>query len=474
MKKNNFGKSFAVFALIWTMMMLPTASLAQTRVELPKNRYKIQDDVKIGREAAQQVERQFPVLNDYEATRYVQNVGARLVRGIPQQFQQPAFNYEFKIVNARDINAFALPGGPMYVNRGMIEAARSEGEMAGVMAHEIAHIALRHGTSQATKQSSPLNQIGTIGLILGGAILGGQTGAQLGALGAQAWMTTYSRDYERQADILGSQIMARAGYDPHDLANMFRTIEQQSGGNRGPEWLSSHPNPGSRYETINREAQLLRVSSNQATQDSRAFQSVQSRLSRLPQAPTMAEIERSGQRGGGGTTGQSPTMNGRYERRVQLPSTRYQTYSTGNWIQLNYPSNWQTMESEASVWIAPEGAYGNNGITHGALVGVAQTRGGNLSQAAQEYVNGVLQANNYLRQQSNFSRATISGRQALATTLAGRSPITGRTEIATVYTTQLRNGQLFYVVAVAPEDEASSYNNAFRNLIRSIRLNNNV
>jgi beta-barrel assembly-enhancing protease len=471
MKNFNFRKSFAAFALIWTMIALPAASLAQTRVEFPRNKYKVQDDVRIGREASREVERQFPILNDYEATRYVQNVGQRLVRAIPQQFQQPAFDYEFKIVNARDINAFALPGGPMYVNRGMIEAARSEGEMAGVMAHEIAHIALRHGTSQATKQSSPLNQIGTIGLILGGAILGGQTGAQLGALGAQAWMTTYSRDYERQADILGAQIMARAGYDPRDLANMFRTIEQQSGGSRGPEWLSSHPDPGSRYETINREAQLLRVSSANATQDTRAFQSVQSRLSRLPQAPTMAEIERNAQRGG---STQSPTASGRYERSVQLPSTRYQTYSSGNWIQFNHPSNWRVMEDRTSVWLAPDGAYGNNGITHGALVGVIQTQTGNLAQASQDYVNGVLQSNNYLRQQSNFSQTSLGGRQAYVTLLAGRSPVHGRTEIATVYTTLLRNGQLLYVVTVSPEDEASRYNNAFRQLTRSIRLSNNV
>ena len=468
MRRYSFGKHFAALLVVWTMMMLPLASVAQTRVELPKNKYKIQDDVKIGREASQEVERQFPILNDYEATRYVQNVGARLVRAIPQQFQQPAFNYNFKVVNARDINAFALPGGPMYVNRGMIEAARNEGEMAGVMAHEIAHIALRHGTSQATKQSSPLNQIGTIGLILGGAILGGQTGAQLGALGAQAWMTTYSRDYETQADILGAQIMARAGYDPRDLANMFQTIARESGGSRGPEWLSSHPDPGSRYETINREAQLLRVSPNEGTQDTRAFQSVQSRLNRLPQAATMAEIEQNAQRG---RTTQSPTRNGRYERSVEFPSSRTQVYSSGNWIQLNYPANWRAMEDQTSVWFAPDGAYGDNGITHGALVGVAQTRSNNLSQSAQEYVSGILQSNGYLRQQSNFSRTSISGRQGLYTTLAGRSPVTGRTEIANVYTTLLSNGQLLYVVAVTPEDEASRYNYAFRNMIRSIRLN---
>ncbi len=208
-----------------------------------------------------------------EATNYVQNVGRRLVNAIPSQFQHSEFRYQFKIVNASDINAFALPGGYMYVNRGMIEAARNEGEMAGVMAHELSHVALRHGTAQATKQSNPVNQLPAIGGAILGAIFGGTIGGvaqTAGQIGSAALLTKYSREYETQADILGSQIMARAGYDPQDLANMFKTIERQSGGSRSPEFLSSHPNPENRYENINREARLLRVSSN-PIQNTREF-----------------------------------------------------------------------------------------------------------------------------------------------------------------------------------------------------------
>ncbi|HSI88473.1 MAG TPA: M48 family metallopeptidase, partial [Pyrinomonadaceae bacterium] len=261
MKRHHLIKSAVSAAMVWAMAMLPIAAMAQTRLSMPNNRYSVQDDVKLGREAAVEVEKQFPILNDYQATEYVSRIGENLVAAIPPQFRQPAFDYSFKIVNASDINAFALPGGPMYVNRGMIQAANNEGEMAGVMAHEIAHIAMRHATAQATKQGSWKSQLGTIGAILGGAILGGQTGAQLGALGVQMWQTRYSREYETHADILGSQIMARAGYDPRDLANMFQTIAREGGG-RVPEFLSSHPDPGNRFQTINREAQLLEVSSN--------------------------------------------------------------------------------------------------------------------------------------------------------------------------------------------------------------------
>lgn len=475
MKKYNLSKNLAALSLAWAMLIMPFAALGQTRIEMPKNRYKVQDDIKIGREAAAQVEQQMPILNDYEATNYVQQVGRRLVNAIPPQFQHPEFRYTFKVVNASDINAFALPGGPMYVNRGMIEAAHNEGEMAGVMAHELAHVALRHGTAQATQQSKPLNQLGTIGLILGGAILGGQQGAQLGALGAQAWQTKYSREYETQADTLGAQIMANAGYDPRDLANMFRTIEQQSGGSRSPEWLSSHPNPGNRYNNIEREAQMLRVAGG-GERNNREFLRIQSRLSGQPRAQSMEEIARNqqnNQRNDGGEYGsQSPIANGRYSSRVEYPSSRYRTFSSGG-IQISVPDNWQQFPTQGSVWFAPEGAYGDQGITRGALIGAAQTRSNDLQQATQEYVSGLLQAqgNNYLRQSSNFTRTSIGGRNAYATTLSGRSPLTNQNEIVTIYTTQLRSGNLFYVTTVAPQTESSSYNNAFRNMIRSIRIN---
>ncbi len=469
METRKFGKSLAVMILAWTMFVLPLSISAQTRVVEPKNKYKTQDDVKLGNEAAAEVERTMPILNDYRNTEYLSSVGDRLVRAIPSQFQHAEFNYRFKIVNASDINAFALPGGPMFVNRGMIEAAKNEGEMAGVMAHELSHVALRHGTAQATKQGSAKSQLGTIGLILGGAILGGQTGAQLGMLGAQAWQTKYSRDYEKQADILGAQIMATAGYDPRDLANMFVTIERQSGGGGGPEWLSSHPNPGNRYQYINQEAQMLRVSNN-PIKSTGGFERIQADMRRLPAAPTMAQIAKgqSTGQGGGGTT--SPTANGRYENTVAYPSARTQNYRGGNFISLNYPSNWQTFEEQSGVQFAPQGAYGNNGITRGAMVGVVQPNSSDLSQATQEYVNGLLQSNVYLRQSGGYSRGTLGGRQAYQTTLSGRSETTGRTEIVTIYTTQLRSGQLLYIATVAPQDEASRYSNAFRNMLSSVRL----
>lgn len=467
MKRLNSIRNFATILLVWAMLMMPMAAIAQTRISMPKNDYPVSKDVQLGRQAAQQVEQQMPILNDREATNYVREVGRRLVNAIPPEFRHPEFDYQFEIVNASDINAFALPGGPMFVNRGMIQAARNEGEMAGVMAHEISHVALRHATAQASKQNNLGTQLGQIGLILGGAILGGQTGAQLGALGVQAWQTKYSREYEEQADTLGAQIMARAGYDPHDLANMFQTIARQ-GGSGVPEFLSDHPNPSNRYENINREAARLNVSRN-PIQNTREFERVQSRLSNLPRAQTMAQIERNAQNNPQGRT-ENPTANGRYENRVDYPSGS-RTYTGGNFLQVNVPSNWQVFENQNSVTFAPQGAYGSSGITHGAMMGIVQTQNNNLSRASQDYVSGLLQSNNYLRQTTNYTRTSLDGRSAYTTVLSGRSPITGNTETVRIYTTQLRNGDLFYIALVVPQNESSRYNYAFNNLIRSLQLN---
>ncbi|HKR58894.1 MAG TPA: M48 family metallopeptidase, partial [Pyrinomonadaceae bacterium] len=227
--------SLAMLAIFLT----PIGVFTQTKISFHSNKYSVQDDVKLGRQAAQEAEQQLPLLRDNEVQNYVEDVGHRLVSAIPSEFQHREFQYYFKVVNARDINAFALPGGPMYVNRGMIESAGREGEMAGVMAHEISHVALRHGTAQATKGQKYGLLAGILGI--GGQILGGPAGAaaQIAGQGVGVYFLKFSREYETEADILGAQIMARAGYDPRDLATMFQRIQQQGGGSSGG-FLSSH------------------------------------------------------------------------------------------------------------------------------------------------------------------------------------------------------------------------------------------
>src|SRR5213082_1455955 len=271
----------AAWLVTLAIMAMPMASIAQTQITYHPNKYKPADDVRLGRQAAAEAEQQFPLLRDADVSAYVERVGQRLVAAIPSEFQHPEFHYYFKVLNASDINAFALPGGPMYVNRGMIQAARTEGEMAGVMAHELSHVALRHGTAQATKAQKYAVGAGIAGIL--GTIFGGPGLGQAAQAPFAVYFLKFSREYETEADLLGARIMANAGYDPRDLANMFQTIERQGGGGGG--FLSDHPSPTNRYARINQEAQLLRINTAARTDD-REFFSVQERLRGYPRAQT--------------------------------------------------------------------------------------------------------------------------------------------------------------------------------------------
>src|SRR5262245_23671857 len=144
---------------------------AQTRITPPDNKYTPRQDVELGRQAAQEMRQQLPILRDDEVTSYVEGLGRRLVAVIPASLQHPEFRYTFEVVNVREINASALPGGPMFVNRGMMEQAHTEGEVAGVMAHEISLVVLRHGTAQQSRAGK--YQVGAVLGQIAGAVLGG-------------------------------------------------------------------------------------------------------------------------------------------------------------------------------------------------------------------------------------------------------------------------------------------------------------
>jgi hypothetical protein len=448
-----------------------TLVVAQTPITAPPNKYKPAEDVRMGLDAARQVEQQLPLMRDNQVEGYIANLGARLVESIPPEFQHPEFRYSFKVVNVRDINAFALPGGPMYVNRGMIEAAKTEGEVVGVMAHEMSHVLLRHGTAQATK-ATPY-EVGSIAGQILGAIIGGTAGAvvsQTAQFGFGTAFLRYSREYEKQADILGSHLMARAGYDPRDMANMFKTIEQTAG-NGGPQFLSDHPNPSNRYQYINDEARMINVSN--PIHDSRAFVDVKAHLHSLPPAPTSEQVQRNGNRR---STSTGYPGGGQYPMgRVEPPSARFQTYDEGNLFRISVPANWQELPGNTVVTFAPNGGYGDyqgqSVFTHGMEVGVDRNESHDLQTATGELVNSLRQSNPRLRGRPSFNSTSIAGRHALHTVLSNVSDVTGRPEQIELFTTQMNDGSLFYAIGVAPADEFRIYQRAFNDAVRSIQLN---
>jgi hypothetical protein len=275
----------------------------------------------------------------------------------------------------------------------------------------------------------------------------------------------YGRDYERQADLLGAQILARAGYDPREMANMFRTIEKQGGGG-GPEWMSSHPNPGNRYNAIVEESKSLRVQGNANTGD---FQSVQARLNNMSPALTAEQIAR-GQR-----SERSRTIGtGGRTVRVDPPSSSYRTHQPGDFLRVSVPSNWDAVGDNGSgVTYAPDGAFfqegGQTAFTHGVQIGVARGSG-NLQRDTQQLLNGFARSNPDLRQQSGLQRDNVGGRNGLTTVLTNTSEVTGEQERISLSTAQLRDGSLLYVIGVAPQREAQSYDSTFRRVRQSLQI----
>jgi predicted Zn-dependent protease len=286
MPKRRSLRIACVNVLAELLLVLPLTGLAQTTIRPGFNLFTPKQDIEVGQQSAAEAEKQLPILDDAGAADYVSRLGQALASHAPGEH----YPYTFKIVNASDINAFALPGGPIYINRGTIEAARNEGELAGVISHEISHVALRHGANQASKA-----YLAQAGLSLLGGILGqGTTTNMIGAVGGFGLNTLflkYSRAAETQADVVGAQIMARTGYNPLDLARFFETLEQES--RRDPSKLESffsdHPPPSDRRQRIEREVALSKSQSR--PREIGGFSEVRSKLLSLPKAPSMAEIQ---------------------------------------------------------------------------------------------------------------------------------------------------------------------------------------
>ena len=239
------------------------------------NIYSQDQDVQLGRQVAQQVVQQVDVVRDSRLQQYVRDLGNRLARQ-PQAQQYP---YEFTLINDPSINAFALPGGPIFIHTGLIANADNEGQLVGVFAHEIAHVALRHGTSQASKAS-----VLQVPAALAGVALGQGAGAQIAGAGLgltlNAVMLKYSRGAEEEADALGAQLMANAGYNPIEMARFFEKLEAQ-GGSRAPQFLSSHPSPGNRVRNVEAEIQAMQRR-NYSQGSNSAFNDAKRRVAQLP------------------------------------------------------------------------------------------------------------------------------------------------------------------------------------------------
>jgi hypothetical protein len=469
MKRQKFAAALVVFSYLITQLACggrPGSGGTGKAVPHFKpgfNLFKPEQDIELGRQSAQQVSRQMPLLNDSTIVGYVQQLGKKLAAKAGGY----GFPYEFHVVASKDINAFALPGGFIFVNAGAIAAAKNEGELAGVMAHEISHVALRHGTNQATKAYIAKAGLSVLSGIVGGESTDlGQVIGAIGGVGANALFLKFGRTAESQADLEGARIMAEAGYDPRDMANFFKTLQEQ-GGQRVPEFLSDHPDPGNRVQAVNAVLGSLPVSSN-PIHDTNEFEQVKAQITNNRAAMrSSSEPAR---------VGPSDPGNNKSGTRPEPPSSSFNQFQARDGsFALEYPQNWDALTAdEVNMIFAPKGAYGklneNVVVTHGIFSGALQTEGNDLKSANAAFVEEQIRGNPDFRIERGPESYDFGGRAGFATLVSGPSPVTGVIEVDVIYTTSMSDGRLFYFITISPKDEYQRYRETFEHILNSIKL----
>lgn len=445
----------------------------------------------LGVQAMAEVYKQFPVLPDSSPeTQYVQQLGRKLVSVIPQQNSWP---YQFHVVAQKEINAFALPGGPIFINLGTITAADNEAELAGVMAHEMSHVYMQHSIKQMKTQQTQQGLASILGAILGqvGGVAG--TLGQLGVgLGSGMLSLKYSRGDEAQADSVGAIIMYQAGYDPKAMAQFFEKLEQQGGGN-GPNFLSDHPNPGNRVAAVDQEVQGWPAKNFQASSQAfvRAKQQAQTVKSYSAQeigqgakegtwarqnqqsGSTPANLPASTSPGSGnGAGGDIADVSYSQVR----PSGNF-TQTRNNVFTMSYPDNWQIYQDQngGGLTIAPPAGVAQGAVAYGVIVNAGRDQNAStLDQATQDLINSLQQSNSGLRASGTPQRIQVNGTEGRSVELTGDSPVhqNGRPTRERDWLVALPAGQggLLYFVFIAPENTFGQLRPTYQRMLESLQL----
>lgn len=276
------------------------------------NFYSLEKEIALGKQLAQEVERQAKVIDDPVIAEYINRVGQNIVRNSDAKVP-----FTIKVLDTEEVNAFALPGGFFFVNSGLILKADSEAELAGVMAHETAHVACRHGTRQATK-----GELAQIGMIVGSMVVPwGWTGyaAMQGArLAIPLGFLQFSQQMERQADFYGLQYMYKAGYDPEAFVDFFEKLQGMEKKKPGAlsKVFSTHPMNEDRIKAAQHEIQTILKPKPEYVVDTSEFENVKSRLAMLHNRrkvdtddPNRPRLRRAPGAGGGSGTGDANGTN---------------------------------------------------------------------------------------------------------------------------------------------------------------------
>jgi beta-barrel assembly-enhancing protease len=436
----------------------PALRAQRTQLKAPWNMYSPQTDVQVGRQNASLMDKQLPLCNDPKVDQYLTTLGTRLASKLPTRGME--YPWEFHCVNDKSINAFALPGGFVFVNRGAIEVADNEAQLAAVMAHELSHVALRHGTAQASKAQLAQGAAGIFGGLFGGST-GGELLTEGVALGAGGLLLRYSRGAETQADVMGTQVLYDAGYDPRAMAQFFEKLQGETAGKNPPQFLSDHPNPDHRVERVDEEIDKLGGPPANAKRDSAEFEAIKREVLALPVVKKSAPMTT-----GAGTTTPPPPASSHF--------AEYQ----GSAFGLKYPDNWGETDSDGGASFAPAGGVvpgskGEGALAYGVIASVTPAREGSndanaLAKATQQLIQSLQKSNPNLRITQPPAPVRLNGQPGLSTYLSNDSPIGGQ-EIDWLITVMQPSGLLSFL-CVAPQGAYSDYDKTFSAILDTVRL----
>jgi predicted Zn-dependent protease len=454
----------------------------------------------LGMQTAAQVFQQMPVLpDDSQESLYIRQLGQKLVATIPQQYSWP---FEFHVVSQKEINAFALPGGQMFVNLGTITAARNEAELAGVMGHEMSHVYMQHSAKQAGKAQTTGLLAGIAQIALGVSGVGDAAGGLVGQLGqmgiqmgAEGMMMKFSRSDESQADAVGAVILYKAGYNPQAMADFFKMLAQQ-GGSQPPQLFSDHPNPGNREEAISK--QIAQWPPTNYVKDSPAFAQVHQHAKGL-KAYTQQEIE------AGAKSGQWASMNAkngaslnsagesafptrgsaaatmspaRVSLRNILPNDHIVTANLGP-IKMSHPENWPVTLPEQRgqfVTIAPAEGMTSAGVGYGVMLNGtgAPAQRMSLDDMTAALIQQIQQTNE-LEPLGKPETIAVGAKEGRSTFLHSPSPFpdaNGQTQVERdwLVTVQQSDGSMIYMIFIAPQGDFAALQPTYEAMLKSIQF----
>jgi beta-barrel assembly-enhancing protease len=499
MQTRNFSARMLALLLVLVLTQ-PLAFMTQAQAEaagvpqLPdpgKTGMNREQQQQLGLQAMGEVYKQMPVLPDSSPeTQYIQRLGKKLAGVIPADRTWP---YQFHVIPAADINAFALPGGPIFVNLGTIQAADNEAELAGVLAHEMSHVYMQHSAKQAPKSTVAQIIAGLAGAVLPQSGLGNL--ARMGIqFGAGTMLMKYSRTDEAQADSTGAIIMYRAGYNPKAMADFFQKLEQKYG-KGGPQMLSDHPNPGNRQQAIQQEVRnwppknyitnsadfpqvkqdAMKVKAYSAQEIANGAKSGQWEQQNRQNHVIPANLPASSSNQGSGAGGENTNATAENISFKDVKPSGHLTRHEGQGFTIYYPDNWKVAGDSNTTIIGPPSGQAQSGIAYGAIVGnQPSSGGGSLDDATQKLAQGMAQENPGMTISGDMKPIEVNGTQGRSLELSGKSPLTQNgqplPERDWLVTLPRPQGGLAYLVFVSPERDFNQLHPTYQKMLDSLQL----